>query len=753
MKLKTASALLICLLLPFLNLIAQETIVRRPKLGLVLSGGAAKGMAHVGVLKVLEEAGIRPDYITGTSMGSIIGGLYAMGYSADTLEQLIREQDWNKVLSDKIPLNEVIFEEKPFFENHLIEFPFQGWKIKTPSGLIYGQQIAKLLTQLTLPAQHINDFHQLPVPYACIGADIIRGQSIVLQEGSLPDAMRASMAIPTIFTPITKDSFLLVDGGLIHNFPVAEAVDMGADIIIGVYTGARRADVDKLNSFTGIVSQSVFLMGIQDAEMQIPLCDIYIEPDLEGYNAQDFNKADSIMMRGERAARQQLEALRRLAAYIRHFDTIEPIRQLPPLYAFRVDRIEVMGNQQISGLEITGRFGIAPGRFVTPQELDRGINNIYGTNYFERVNYRLRKEGDLNVIVIQCHEKPAITLKTAVSYDSYSEAGFLANITLRNFLMPASRLLATARVTENYRFLLSFLKYIDPAQEWSLFTSFQINRDEVPIIRKGIKTEEFSLINLPFDLGLQKRLGKNAMIGLGWQYELLRFKPLSGSELAFNRLTYRNFNLYGFYQLNTLDKNILPTEGSTLFLQLKYLSNNRFDVLNFNPTTPISTDSVFAFEPYGKFTLYSKHWIKLHHLASLTISPFIGITWNPSNTFGDFFLVGAPDALNGRAIPFHGLNSNELVAQTIFGADIGYQHFAKKNLLLTFNVNSAFLKSPQVLSDVFPRNDYNAMVGGSIGIAFNSVVGPVKIALMYPFYAEGDIRQRVRTFISIGHRF
>ena len=315
---KRSTQLLIFLLVITIYFRAQsQELPHRPKVGLVLSGGAAKGMAHVGVLKVLEEVGIQPDIITGTSMGSIIGGLYAIGYRADTLEKLLLGLDWDRALSDRIDLQSVLFEEKNFFENQILQLSIEDGKIQAPSGLIRGQQILSLLTRLSLPAYRIEDFRQLPIPFRCVVADVISAEHLTLDRGCLPEAMRASMSIPSVFTPIKRDGALFIDGGLIRNFPVEEAKEWGADIIIGVYTGRLKAEPEELNSFSNILMQAGFLLSIRDAEAQLPLVDIYIEPDLRGYESQDFKKADSIIVRGEQAARLQFDRLKALADSLR----------------------------------------------------------------------------------------------------------------------------------------------------------------------------------------------------------------------------------------------------------------------------------------------------------------------------------------------------------------------------------------------------------------------------------------------------
>jgi NTE family protein len=193
--------------------ITGQDMPSRPRLGLALSGGGAKGLAHLGLIKVMEEAGLRPDYITGVSMGSIIGVMYAMGYSPDSIASMFRTFDWDAALSDRIDENKVIFLEKKHYYNSLISLPITREKIVIPTGLINGQQIESGLNYYLWPALRINDFSQLPVPFLCIGTDLITGKKVDLDHGYLPEAIRASIAIPSIFTPVRIDTALLVDGG------------------------------------------------------------------------------------------------------------------------------------------------------------------------------------------------------------------------------------------------------------------------------------------------------------------------------------------------------------------------------------------------------------------------------------------------------------------------------------------------------------------------------------------------------------
>ena len=252
-------------------LVAQEAITdaKRPKIGLVLSGGAAKGFAHIGLLKVLEEVGIQPDYITGASMGSIVGGLYALGLNAEQLEQIALSQNWELVLSNKVDLESINILEKKNFDSHFLSLHYQDGKFLFPQGLIEGQYLSLVLARLACSSHLIDDFDDFPTPFRCVAVNVLDGEVVVLDKGFLARAQRASMAIPTVFTPIELDDKLLIDGGVIRNLPAQEAIDMGADILIGAYAGAGPTTKDDLKTGIDILVQTSFLYSIADTKEQI----------------------------------------------------------------------------------------------------------------------------------------------------------------------------------------------------------------------------------------------------------------------------------------------------------------------------------------------------------------------------------------------------------------------------------------------------------------------------------------------------
>jgi len=251
----------------------------RPKVGLVLSGGGAKGFAHIGALKVFHEAGLQFDYVGGTSMGSIIGGLYAMGYHPDSMMAMVGSQDWNALINDRIPRKYVPIEEKRNTERILIDFPIRGRKVLMRQGISNGFLIDLLLSRLSSVVYQTTDFSKLPLPFVCIGTNLEDGSNVVIDQGVLSRAIRASMSIPSFFTPVDIDGALLVDGGVINNYPVQEVIDMGADIIIGVDVQSGLHSRDELNSMVRVMDQVVTFYRVEASNEAIEKTDIYIKPD------------------------------------------------------------------------------------------------------------------------------------------------------------------------------------------------------------------------------------------------------------------------------------------------------------------------------------------------------------------------------------------------------------------------------------------------------------------------------------------
>jgi len=733
------------------TLLAQSTS-QRPKLGLALSGGSAKGLAHIGVLKVLEELQLHPDYITGTSMGGLIGGLYALGYPADTLEQLVLNLDWSLMLSDNIALREVVFEEKPFFKNQLVELSLgKGYSVQ-PSGLIYGQQIEELLNRLTLPAYDIQDFDELPVPFHAIATDIVAGQPVELDSGSLAQALRATMAIPSIFTPVRRDSMVLVDGGLLRNFPVRELQPMGAEVIIGVYVGAKAKEENELRSISKILSRIAFMQSIEDYHQQFEAIDLYIEPDLGKYGAPDFEAADSIIALGEQAARAHYEELKRLADSLNVLGPPPPRPPYPVQRPIHIDRVVLLGDHSDSEEAIVDQLPIEAGEAITARQISQAVDELYGTNRYQKVSFFIRSEGEERVLYLQLIDQSPWLLKGSLIYDSYHEAGIGFNLTMRNLLLPASRLMFLGLFADNHRYRFEYLKYLDPRKHWFFNLEQQINRDAIPALEGGRVVEEFSLQEFPFTATLNRRAGKNSLWSLGAQLEFLTLRPSVSTAPDFQKLHYRNLNLLGRYQLNTLDRNVLPRKGHRLSLEVKYVSNLNFTVDGASSDLS-QIDSLIRFDPYPRVTLSSEHYFTGPGNTVLLLNPFAGILGTADIPISDFYLVGSPVAVSRRAIPFYGLTPHEFIVQVAAGMNLGFEYFLRPNLMLGLHLSGGLFGQPDPLETSIPL-PRELLTGGGLSLAYDSLLGPILLTLMYPFQdADGNVASKIKTFLTYGHRF
>ena len=250
---------LLCCLLGNVNVQARPV---RKKVGLVLGGGGAKGAAEVGVLKVLEEADIPIDYIVGTSIGGIVGGLYSIGYDAADIDSLFRNQNWLFLLSDQAKRESESFLSKDEKERYMIHLPLsRERKVSLPTGYLKGQNILNLFSKLTVGYHHVDDFSTLPIPYRCVAVDLVDGKEVVLSSGSLPMAMRATMSIPGVFAPVEWNGMMLVDGGALNNLPVDVVRDMGADVVICVDLSTGWKKKEDLKSASSVVDQLIGIMG------------------------------------------------------------------------------------------------------------------------------------------------------------------------------------------------------------------------------------------------------------------------------------------------------------------------------------------------------------------------------------------------------------------------------------------------------------------------------------------------------------
>ena len=446
----------------------------RPTVALVLSGGGAKGLAHIGVIRYVESLGIPVDMVLGTSMGGLIGGLYALGYDVDEMEELVKGIDWNWVFTDKVSRKYVTYSDTKYKEKYLLSIPFyyekDYYRMKVmdeyrydpmhkhevlnigadneagadffkknllgslPSGYIFGQNVSNLISSLTIGYQDSTDFKELPVPYTCVAADMVSGKAKIWHSGKMNDAMRSTMSIPGIFAPVRVDGMVLVDGGLRDNYPAGLARDMGADIIIGVDLSDQRKTYMDVNNIGDIISQGIDMMMRDGVEKNLEIPDVKIKPDLKGYHMMSFSpqNADTIMLRGYKAALAQDSLLRDVA--LRTAGIYAPARKKPAL-GMRQDSL-VIADVDVKGVLprekeiLKDRLHLKYGQKISREDLDDIGARIYGTQAYDYVTYELHGKDEPFDLVINCRKGPIHQFGLGVRADTEEIVSVLLNIGL-----------------------------------------------------------------------------------------------------------------------------------------------------------------------------------------------------------------------------------------------------------------------------------------------------------------------------------
>jgi NTE family protein len=728
-----------------------QKIPERPRIGLVLSGGGAHGIAHIGVLKVMEEAGLRPDFITGVSMGSIIGGLYSLGYSADSLQKILKSINWKLILSNKIPENKVIFLEKGHFSNSAISLPLSSRKVVLPSGLINGQQAENMLSFYAWPAADINDFSKLPIPFLCVATDIINYKKVDLQTGYLPDAIRASFSVPSIFTPLKIDSLLLLDGGLIRNFAASEAKAMGADIIIGSYVGFNGYKADKLQSVSGIMEQIAMFRSLDDFEEEKKLVDVLIKPNTEKLSIFQFDNVDSLIQRGYEAALPYKEYFRKLADSLNKIGAQKPIVSILDKKSYSFRKIEITGNKSYSNEQILGVLDIKPGQKVDKYMLTDRIELLYGKAWFDKVKYRVISRNDSLILAIDCIEKPAAMLYGSVHYDNALQSGLIFEISLKNLLTQRSVINFGSRIGQYYRFDLNYLQFIDRNQIFGISANFNSDNTLIPLLDlRGDKGEVLSR-NFTPGVSLNRRIGLNNMMSVSANYENQNLILHYISDVHLQNLSYNYITASYDYQINSLDTKHFPHNGTILNISV---STSKLQSAELKTDTSNVEFNLYNHGENSFNRFYTFHGSVDHYFSpsgKVTISiggDVLFITRSDSvSAQNNFFLLGGVESVNKRSIPMVGFQTNEIPVKKL----AGFRTNLDMELFENFHLN--FMANIFAAQEANRSTGFSLLSGIGVGAGYMSIIGPIKLGLMYGSYKKEEYFNKIKGYISIGYNF
>ncbi|HAJ45632.1 MAG TPA: hypothetical protein DCL54_03510 [Alphaproteobacteria bacterium] len=491
----------------------------RPKIGLVLSGGGALGVAHVGVIQELERAGIRPDIVVGASMGAVVGGLYASGYTGAELETVVRDMNWDQIFSDNPPRDGLSFRQKRDESKFPVKpkLRVRDGAVQLPAGLVSDQNLVLALRGLVRSQGNVASFDDLAIPYRAVATDIETGEAVILDRGNLASAMRASMSVPGVFAAVERDGRLLVDGGMANNIPVDVARKMGADIVIVVALRTKLKSKQELSSAVDVLGQTVSLLILKNENEQLATVgdrDVLVEVDVQGYSASDFARCKELLEPGRVAARKHTT---RFAALAR------PLAPLAVAPAPAIDFVKVVNDSPLDDEVIRARLTVETGKPLNTEALNKDLTSIYALGTFRNVDYDVVKEGGRTGLAVKAEKRPeglgAIRLGLSLSNDFDGEAAY--SISADYTASALSPYGAEARfegvLGDRMRLFAEYFHPFDPLQQFFLIARADAQARDVRVYDdSGFALGEYRAryIVAGLDLGYQADSGTALRVGI-----------------------------------------------------------------------------------------------------------------------------------------------------------------------------------------------------------------------------------------------
>jgi len=738
------------------SMTAQNTNGKDLKIGLVLSGGGAKGMAHIGALKVIEEAGIEIDYIGGTSMGAIVGSLYAAGYSAIELDSIFRTTNFTNLIEDNLPRNAKTFYEKEDSERYAITLPFNKFKVSVPSAYSGGQNVYNELVRLLYPVKDIIQFDSLPIPFLCIATNVETGEEVLLDNGYLPEAVMASGALPSLFAPANIDGKVLIDGGVVNNYPIEEVKKMGADIIVGVDVQHGLRDREGLSSATEILLQINNYRTALDMQQKSKLTDVYIRPDMTGFSVIDFNLFNTIINEGEDAARKKIADLQELSQ--RQDQSKIEIEKVKPQDTLTINNLIITGSENYSRGYVKGKLRFDLDETTTFGKLRQGISNLSATGNFQTIRYKLRNAAAGQELILNLEENRNKTfLRLGAHYDNLYQTAGLLNLTQKNLITRDDVASFDFIIGDNIRYNLQY--YVDKGSYWSFginsrFNEFvkEIDFDlirgnfQVPVAA-NVNTINLDVTDFTSQIYVETVLREEFAFRMGLEHKFLKYstKTLSNNEddialsaLRMNddRTLFEKSNFYsafGQLKLDTYNDKYFPTKG------LYFDGDFHFYVL--------SSDFNDNFKEFSIAKSRMGMALPLAKNLSLNIESEGGFKLGTSNvTSFDFVLGGYGTNLINNFIPFFGYDFLALPGNSFVKAygRLDFEFAPKNHFMFTANYAN-------VEDDIFRTGEWFTapnFSGYGIGYGWESFLGPLQAH--YSWSPEGKTSN---FFFSLGYWF
>lgn len=725
----------------------------RPTVALVLSGGGAKGAAHIPVIRYLEKEGIPVDLVVGTSIGGLVGGLYACGYNSEELEVIIRDRNWNYLLRDSYPRQFDALWQKDYNRQYLFSKAFGKYKLLSQQrnstinnrrilydGLVHGRNIEDLFSCLTVGYGDETDFFKLPIPFVCVATDMVSAKPKVWHSGNLVTALRSTMSIPGLFTPVKENHMVLTDGAMRNNFPAVLAKELGADIVIGVDVSAAALNAGEMNNLLDIVYQTTDVLGRESYVAALKATDIYIQPSLSDFSLLSFDSEsiDSIIERGRVAVETHSDEFGRLKEqlgniYIRnsHNPFIHKAINLNGR-TIRIDKIQFNGLSEKEE-KYLNKLLRSKGNEIHIMELEDAIATIMGTQAFEKVTYRILGESEPYTIQFNCSPAPANEFGISARFDAVDYASLLLGVGFNAHQLTGSRLNLSARLGLNTLLKAEYLIRTGRATEIGTELSFQAARNGA-----------FRIEAYDFRIDFNRGRADAHLSFSPWKMMVFRI----GARLDY---FYRVSMLYDY---NIVNYNWDQMAKSNIYAgPYTELRSDSFDDHYF-PTSGVQFKSSYNWYPKGLLhETEPVHAIQVGYRSAhthnrLTFIPFIEARHVNAMVvpYINMLAVSEANKILDQQIVFIGINTPVSAFRTLGTTGINLRRrFGKQHY---FTLSAQVLHESQEIIEFFGSETSNTFYGFAFEYAYKSILGPIRANIHW-----SDISKSLGFYIGLGLDF
>ena len=685
------------------------------RVGLVLSGGTARGLAHIGVLKVLEEEKVPVEYVTGTSMGSIIGGLYSIGYTPDEIEKIASEMDWISLFNDSIERKDKGISRNLIEDRNTMVLPMEKFIPKIPSGAVGGKSASEQLNNLFFGVLEENDFKKFPKKFALVATDLNTGEGVMIDRGSIATAVRSSLSIPSVFNPVQDGERLYVDGGVVRNLPVQDVKVLGADYTIGINVGEgfSKRDPEKLN-IAGVISDSMTIAGRQEVERQIRMLDLYMTPNLEKIESYDFGKVKEIIAAGEKVARDNIESIRKLSNPEKFAELEEKRREFRKTWKdeYDIKYVEIRGNKKYEKKYFNKYLPKNLG-MMKKSDMEKIVNELYGNGDFSTVYYEV-KNNDTLVINVQEKAGDYLTLSGNVNNEDMATVtvGIQGNKTINN---ADTRYRLNGIIANEYGVNGSGIMAIGKDNRVLLIGNFDFRKDIIKNQYYAGNKYEFNNRRFKAGVGLGMEISKNTLLLLGGGYEISHVKGhMDEKESEKIRFPYLEASL----TQDSRDSIAFPMKGT--YLKAEYTVAN-------------SKNAEFN-------ALYAKTEVNIPLGKNLTLTPGVAYITSDGEKIPETYRPKMGGFQEGYySLAFDGIPADKIRGNSIFVGKINMQYKFSKIIFVGANASFATISDKSYSFGKEKKESYG------LGLGVRTPLGPGYVGVAK---SPGE---DVRYFLNFGY--